>query len=454
MKNVLKKVLVGVCVCLMLFSVGCSNKSDNVQSNNQSKTASTDNKNVDDGKAIPEKDDISFKNIELNFWNGFTGADGKGMQKIVDGFNAEYDGKIHVQTQIMPWDTYYEKIITAVTSGQAPDVGIMHVDKCPKFAKKNVLLPLDQYTSSLGLVEDEFIKTVWNAGIFEGKRYGIPLDVHPLGLYYNMDLLKEAGFDAPPTNMDEFMEMAKAMTKDTDGDGEIDQWGFAMPALWPSQQIYWTALHQFGGQSTTEDGMTPLYTSDEAVEALEFLVNTAQKDGISPKDIQQDGEVTLFKQGKLGFHLNGIWMIAGFDEQEGLNYGTAPVPQWGKQKAVWAGSHNFVLYKQRKEDLNKQEAAMVFVDYIVNNSMEWAKAGQVPAKNSVRNSEEFKALDKQMGFAKQADYIVFPPVSPFFDYAWSPSGEAITKAVLGEMTPREALEEAAAKGEMQVEEVK
>ncbi|CCJ32675.1 ABC transporter substrate-binding protein [Caloramator australicus] len=392
-----------------------------------------------------------FKNVQLEFWNGFTGPDGKGMQKIIDQFNKEYEGKINVKTQVMQWGQYYDKIITSVTSGKAPDIGIMHVDTLPKYAKKGVIIPLDELAAKLDLKESDFIKAVWDAGIYEGKRYGIPLDVHPLGLYYNVDLLKQAGFDHPPTNMEEFLTMAKAMTKDTDGDGKIDQWGFAMPTLWPSHQIYWTVLHQFGGKATSDDGTEPLYTSQEAIDALQFLADTVFKYQISPKNITQDGEVTLFKQGKLGFHLNGIWMIAGFEEQQGLNFATAPVPQWGKQKAVWAGSHQFVIFKQKEQDPVKLEAAMTFIDYITKHSIEWARAGQVPARNSVRESDEFKSLKHQMGFAQQADYLVFPVSSPYFPDAWGPSGEAVTNVILGKDTPASALQKAADKARKQVQ---
>lgn len=392
-----------------------------------------------------------FKNVELMFWNGFTGPDGKGMQKIIDEFNKKYEGKINVKAQTMEWAAYYDKIITAVSSGKAPDIGIMHVDSIPKHAKKGILLELDSYSEKLKLTDKEFIPTVWKAGIYNNKRYGIPLDVHPLGLYYNVDLLKQEGYNKPPTNMAEFMEMSKKLTKDTDGDGKIDQWGFAMPNLWPSQQIYWTALYQFGGKATNDDATKALYDSPEAVKALQFLTDTVHKDKISPTNIQQDGEVTLFKQGKLAFHLNGIWMIAGFDEQKGLNYATAPVPQWGTQKAAWAGSHNFVVFKQKKEDKVKEEAAMMFVDYITGNAMEWAKAGQVPARNSVRESAEFKALTKQAEFAKQGDYLVFPVSTPLFPEAWGPSGEAITNAILGKVTPEKALKDAVEKAAKQIE---
>ncbi|MEZ0536821.1 ABC transporter substrate-binding protein [Caldicellulosiruptoraceae bacterium PP1] len=386
--------------------------------------------------------------IQLEFWNGFTGPDGKGIAKLVDIFNQKYQGKIQVKMQVMQWGAYYDKIVTAVVSGKAPDIGIMHLDSIAKYANKGILLPLDEFASKLKLSENDFIPVVWKAGIINGKRYGIPLDVHPLALYYNVDLLKQAGYDHPPANREEFLDLAKKCTKDTDGDGKIDQWGFAMPPGWPSSQIYWAYLHQFGGKAFDDylKITKPLFNSKEGIEALQFLVDTIFKYKISPANIQQDGEVTLFKQGKLAMQLNGIWMIQGYKEQKGLNFMTAPVPQIGPKKATWAGSHNFVVFK--KKDFNsKKDAIFKFIDFISRNSFEWAKAGQVPARNSVRFSKAFATLKEQYEIAKQADYIVFPPMSPISGDVMGPLGEAVNLAVLGKKTPKQALDEAAVKVE-------
>lgn len=436
-KKVLMKVTCTLLVTGLIAStmVGCGSKKENSDTSAKSNNDST----------------VEFKNVELNFWNGFTGPDGKGMQKIVDGFNEEYKGKIKVKTQTMEWGPYYDKLVTAVSSGKAPDVGIMHADNIAKFAKKGILVDLGKFTDKYGLTESEFIPAVWKAGVYESKRYGVPLDVHPVGLYYNVDLLKKAGFDKPPTNMQEFLDMAQKMTKDLDGDGKIDQWGFATPSAWPAQQIFWSLLYQFGGKATNEDGTTATYDSPEAVQALQFLVDTVYKYKISPSNIQSDGDLTLFKQGKVGFTINGIWEISGFEEQKGLNFATAPLPVFGSKPAVHANSHNFVLYKQKKPNNVKEQAAMVFIDYVTKHSIEWAKAGQIPARNSVRNSDEFKALPKQFEFAKQVDNIVFPVASPTFADAWGPSLEAISAAVLNTSKPEKALKDAVEKAKKQVE---
>ncbi|MBS4195574.1 ABC transporter substrate-binding protein [Lederbergia citri] len=382
--------------------------------------------------------------ITLEYWNIFTGPDGDNMKKMVDQFNEEHKGEIKIKSQTMPAGNFYDKIRTVVSKGNAPDVAIMHLDQIAKYSDLGVLEPLDDLAAGLDMSEDDFIPQVWKAGVYDGKRYGIPLDVHPLALYYNKDLLEKSGFDAPPTTLDELIEMSKKIQEDNSG-----VWGTAIPPLWPSGFIFHSLLYQFGGESTDAEGKTPLYNSEAGVNALQTMADLVHKEKISPNNIQQDGEVTLFRQGKLAFHFNGIWMINGFEEQEGLNFGSAPIPVFGEKASTFAGSHNFVLPKQKKKNEAKLEAAMKFVKYVTDNSLEWAKAGQVPAKNSVRESDDFKALEHQSAIAEQVPYLIFPPASPTFIDAWSPTDEAINLAVLGKSSAKDALNAAAEKGEKQ-----
>ena len=134
------------------------------------------------------------------------------MRDLVQRFNSE-NPKINVKMVVHQWADYYQKVPQAVQSGRGPDVGVMHVDTLATNAARNVIIPLDDVATSLKLEEGDFAKTIWDAGIYEEKRYGIPLDTHPLGFYYNMDHLKKAGIAQPPTNrqeMDQALEKLKA----------------------------------------------------------------------------------------------------------------------------------------------------------------------------------------------------------------------------------------------------
>ena len=96
----------------------------------------------------------------------------------------------------------------------------------------------------------------------------------------------------------------------------------------------------------------------------------------------------------------------GQDQEPGL--GCSLLPQIGSQPAVWASSHNFVVTSQAQKDPNKLQAAKAFIAYISDHSIDWAKSGQVPARASVRESPEFKALEVQSIAAQELDYVKFP----------------------------------------------
>ena len=87
----------------------------------------------------------------------------------------------------------------------------------------------------------------------------------------------------------------------------------------------------------------------------------------------------------------------------------------------------------------------MFLNWISEHSLEWAKAGQVPARNSVRESEEFKALEHQSTLAEQIDYVKFPPAVPGIGDAQAEMEQAVNRAVLMKQTPKQALDQAASK---------
>src|SRR5690606_13083568 len=106
-------------------------------------------------------------------------------------------------------------------------------------------------------------------------------------LYYRTDLLEEAGYTEPPQTWDELVEVAKALTKDVDGDGNIDQWGFVSLGL-PGQVFntytFFDFLFQNGGQLFNEEG-EPAFNSPEGVEALQFMVDLKNVHQVMPPDV-------------------------------------------------------------------------------------------------------------------------------------------------------------------------
>src|SRR3954468_7784657 len=158
--------------------------------------------------------DYTGPKVQLNLWNGFTGGDGDIFKKLVDQFNSEHNN-IAVSVATYQWEDYYAKLPGAVSSGNGPDIAVMHMDMLATFAARKVIQPLDDVASALGLSENDFAPTVWKGGIYNGKRYGIPLDTHPLGFYYNKAVMQKAGLDPnkPPQTKDDYTAALTELTK-------------------------------------------------------------------------------------------------------------------------------------------------------------------------------------------------------------------------------------------------
>ncbi|NRQ30281.1 ABC transporter substrate-binding protein [Nonomuraea sp. NN258] len=379
--------------------------------------------------------------VSLAFWNGFTGGDGPFMKKLVEQFNGEHPN-IKITMNVYQWTDYYAKVPAAVSAGQGPDLGMMHVDSVATNAARNVVLPLDDVAKALNLTEADFSPPVWQAGVYKGTRYAIPLDVHPLGMFYNKSVLSKAGLDPdnPPKTGEEYLAALETLKKG----GVQGHWATPFPFTGSLQ--FGSLLHQHGGQLFADDASVSRFHEEPGVAALTWLVELIEK-GYSPKNVGQDADLIALQNGKNAFNWNGIWCINTLNGIDGLEWGVAPLPQIGSKPAAWAGSHQFVVFKQRAADQNKLTAAKVFINWISNHSLEWAKAGQVPARKSIRDGAEFQALKEQAAIGAQIDDLYFPPSVAGIGDATAAIDQAINAAILLKKSPKDALTEAAAKAD-------
>lgn len=380
--------------------------------------------------------------ITLEFWNGFTGPDGKTMEKIVNRFNAEHKD-IQVHMQIIPWGTYYDKVTLGLAYGGAPDVFILHTDRLPEYADSRALSCLDDLVERGDLNPKDFVERPWRAARWEGRQYAIPLDCHPIGLYYNTRLFRKAGIvdekgnPKPPTNLSEFVEAAKKLTIDADHDGKPEQWGFAYTWLRTNAHTF---LAQYGSGWLSEDVRRSDLTSAEARKAFEVMTDLIYKYKVCPAPEGQDAWIG-FRTGKVAMAIEGIYMLSSVEEQEGLEFAGAPCPQFGPVPAVWGGSH--LLAMPAKISSERRQASWVFIKYLSDHSLDWAKGGQVPVRKSILARPQFRRMTVQYQFSRKLPYVVYLPQSTAINQVL-PFCDAAVEAILNRIKPMdEALSEAA-----------
>jgi len=389
--------------------------------------------------------DYTGPKVALNLWNGFTGGDGDIFKKLVDQFNAEH-ANIAITVATYKWEDYYAKLPGAVSSGNGPDVAVMHMDMLATFAARKVIQPIDDVASALGLSESDFATTVWKGGIYQSKRYGIPLDMHPVGMYYNKALFQKAGLDPakPPTNRTEFEATLTALKKAS------IQGFWISPFQFTGGMTGYSLVHQFGGALYNADATKAVFNSDQAVEAVTWLTKLVA-DGHSPANVGQDADYLALKSGQNAININGIWQVNDLKKSPDVQWGVAPVPQIGTKKAVWANSHNFTIVQQKNTDANKIAGAKVFINWLSQHSLDWAAGGQVPARNAVRDDPKFKELTEVNTLAAELPDAAFPPAAPGIGDVTNLFYTAFNEAVLGKKSPKQALDDGVAKADKLLE---
>jgi len=368
-------------------------------------------------------------------WSPLTGPDGAIMTQLTSRFNQENPQKIQVQHVAQP--EYLQKLNNAAAAGNLPEMTVIRASDTAEMAARNVVKPISDETLAImggSNIAAEFPESAWQGGEYKGQRYAIPLDVHPLVLYYNKDMFQQAGITVPtdrPMTRQEFEAAADALNKD----------GVSGIAIGTLDVLFETIVEQFGGRVVNEDGTQATFNSEEGVRALTYLRDLRQK--YSPGLAGQgDPEVTRFQQGAAAMVIHGPWQIPNLTRLPST--GVARVPQFGDRFAVWGNSHQLAM---TTDDPARQAAAACWLGWLSENSALWATAGMVPARETVRLSEELQEVAPVISnFGDEVEVVRLLPNLPGIGGAIRPEGyvRAVNAILTGQQTDiKAALDEAA-----------
>jgi multiple sugar transport system substrate-binding protein len=313
----------------------------------------------------------------VTYWNGLTGADGKIMDELIDQFTRETG--IRMEQQRIVWADLYAKLQVAVPADEGPDLALIHTVEVPHFASDGILEPMaDSATSAKGFKAEDYLPSTWQGGMYQGKRYAVPLDVPQHLLYVNVKVLKEAGLAGPdgkpktPTTRDEVLAMAKQITKG-------DTFGFAIGTTNPGRYTwgFHNLLWQNGANVYSADLKKSGLSEPAAIEVAEFWGAIQNQHKIAPPANANCRDA--FIAGKLGLWIAGSWNFTGLRDAK-VEFVAAPVPRMFKQAVVWTMPHQFTFPKKKAVDTAKRDAAWAHVRWMSDHVAEWTlKAGQVSA---------------------------------------------------------------------------
>jgi multiple sugar transport system substrate-binding protein len=378
--------------------------------------------------------------VTLTFWNGFTGPDRPALETLVDRFNEEQD-KIEIEMEIMPWDVFFQKILPSLASDEGPDIAAMATEQIPQYAAKGVFAPLDELYDENILDTEALVGPAVDATEFEGQHYGVPMNFTTLLLYWNKDMFREAGLDPeqPPTTWEEWAEYAVKLTKDENGDGKPEQYGYAIAdhetiPMWPI--LIWGN----GGEIVAEDGSQAMLDDPATIEAVEYWSDLVVNQKISPVGLAGADADKLFLSKKAAMEVVGPWMTTGF-EDAGIDFGLAMVPAGPEQQVTLGTSVAMVL--NSKADADTKAAAYEFFKFWNSEESQiyWAvNSGFPPTRTDIDSSQlgENPYVGEFAKYAEQSKFYL-PGIPNFTEVNTNNFEPAIQKILNGEGTPEEVL---------------
>ena len=317
----------------------------------------------------------------IQFWTLFAGGDGEAMKAMVDQFNSEHDS-IQVERQRQPFAEYYDKLFTAMTGGNAPDLAVFHTTELQRFVQ--AMQPLgDLLSSGAG---DQYVSSIWGQTQYDGSRVALPLDTHPNGLYYNKDIFEEAGLDpeSPPTSFSELQEAATTIASET------DKLAFSPDPynLYQVRQfIAW--LRGRGGTFLNDDKTSAEFGDSHGTALGEFYGNITGEWNWDEADATENRGTKAFRSGDLAMTINGTWYF-GVLQQQDFEWGMAkPFVGPGQETDLtWANSHTLGV----PAGTDKAQAATEVAEWLTQNSLTWGTdAGHLPAASGVLESDELQS---------------------------------------------------------------
>ncbi|AJD45214.1 sugar ABC transporter substrate-binding protein [Rhizobium sp. SEMIA 4085] len=359
---------------------------------------------------------------------------------LVKEFNAQNNG-IKIEYRLIQFDDVVTEAMRAYASGQAPDIIAVDNPEHAMFASRGAFLDLtDMISRSTVIKPQNYFPGPLKSVEWEGKYYGVPKATNTIALYYNKDMFKAKGLDPnkPPQTWDELVEDARKLT-----DPAKNVYGLAFSAKANEEGTFqflpWAQMGGGGYENINADG---------AVKALETWKTIMDEKLASPDTLtrgQWDSTGT-FNSGNAAMAISGPWELDRMVKEAKFDWGVTllPVPKPGADRSSAMGDFNWAIFASSKHPAEAFKALEYFAS---QDDKLFKNYGQLPARSDITipvtgeklKDDALKVFLEQMKFAKpRGPHPQWPKISKAIQ-------DAIQAALTGQMSAKEALDQAADK---------
>ena len=289
-------------------------------------------------------------NTVVTMWSWLSASDAQVWSRMIQAFNTANDNKgLHEQIKMTSVvNDYNTKLVAAVATGNAPDFGWSAGGNLEyQWAKEGVIVPLNSLAKEVGLNLADFTPSSLAGSrypSFGGSNiYMIPTDITNFALEINVKEAKAAGLNPadPPTNAAQFLHWAEALT--VRSNGKIVRSGFGSDLEGVATTYWGIVAAQMGFQRVSSDGKTACVNRSAGEAAMNWLLSLFDKyKVINPTTDLYDS----FDTGNSAMMWEGPWTIFG-NNQAGLDWEAAPLPQIGPTPANYIGDDGLEIYRQK-----------------------------------------------------------------------------------------------------------
>ncbi|MGH8215158.1 MAG: sugar ABC transporter substrate-binding protein [Rhodanobacteraceae bacterium] len=368
--------------------------------------------------------------VTLEFWT--IGREGEAVSHLLPAFEKAHPD-IHVRIQQIPLTAAHEKLLTAYAGDSLPDLAQIGNTWIAEFAVLHALDPLQARVADSAVVrESDYFASAWATNRVDGVLYGIPWYVDTRLLFYRVDLLREAGFDAPPRTWAEWQAQMDAIRAKSGG----KRWGALLPTN-EYDQLLALALQQH--VPLLRDGGR--YGNFESVgfrRALSFYVGLFKRGDVPPyTNVQVTNPWQAFARGDFVFYLSGPWNIGEFRKRMPASrqseWSTAQLPgPNGPGDSVTYGSSLVIPRSSRH-----RQAAWALVEYLSRPEVQvrfYELLGDLPARRSAWSDTLLKNDPKLRAFRAQLEHMRPAPQVPEWEQIVNMMQDVAARAIAGQLT--------------------
>lgn len=389
------------------------------------------------------KGDSGSGNKELTFMFRGGPDEQTAYKNVVKKFEDDHPG-VKVKIIVTAADQYATKLKAAITGNKMPDVFYFESGDLKAYVNSGILLNLTPYLEKNEKVD---LNNIWKYGIDlyrydgnmagQGDIYGMPKDVGPFALGYNKTMFEKEGIPLPdkdkPMTWDEFVDINKKLTKDTNGDGKPDQYGSGFNVNWALQSFVWS-----NGADWIDETKTKVTIDDpKFAEALQYFADLQNVHKVTPsiEDSQTLDTYQRWMKGEMGFFPVGPWDMSTYETLP-FDYDLIPYPAGSTGKsATWTGSLGIGVSSKSKapeeavELVNYLTASREGMEQLVNakvqipNLIDMAKEWANNSTTKPANKEEFLQIVEDYGRVLPGHYtynaewynLFFTDIQPVLD---------------------------------------